>query len=95
MRFVDTPIRVEGPRLPQGTYLARAALTPDNAALFLPSAASTVTFRVGADAVGGKSASALPNTGGPDLAWLLLGGGLVAVGAGGVGYGRRRSTFAA
>ncbi|GAA3550967.1 LPXTG cell wall anchor domain-containing protein [Nocardioides daeguensis] len=93
VHFTDRPIRVTGPRLPKGAYLARQDFSPDNTALFLPSSDST-RFRIGA-ADGGEPGGALPNTGGPDMAWLLLGGGLVAVGAGGVGFGRRRGTAAA
>ncbi|MCR1782772.1 LPXTG cell wall anchor domain-containing protein [Nocardioides carbamazepini] len=95
VHFVDQAIRVEGPRLPKGKYVATAALTPDNAALFLPSSGTTQTFRVDSDddngsGGGGDQGAGLPNTGGPDLMWLLLGGGLVVAGAGGVSYGRRR-----
>lgn len=89
VHFVDQVVSVEGPRLPQGSYLARAALTPDDAATFLPSSALT-DFRIGAGGTPPHD-DGLPNTGGPDLLWLLLGGGLVAAGLGGVGYGRRRS----
>ncbi|GAA1530489.1 LPXTG cell wall anchor domain-containing protein [Nocardioides humi] len=93
VHFVDKPIRVTGPRLPKGPYLARADLSPDNADLFLPSS-DTTRFRIGADG-GGDNGGGLPNTGGPDLMWLILGGGLVVAGAGGVGYGRRRTDAAA
>lgn len=94
VHFVDKPVRVTGPRLPKGSYLARAELSPDNAALFLPSS-DTTRFRIGAGEGGhDTSGGGLPNTGGPDLMWLLLGGGLVAVGAGGVSYGRRREAAA-
>jgi LPXTG-motif cell wall-anchored protein len=95
VHFVDKPIRVTGPRLPKGGYLAHAALSPDDTARFLPSS-DTTTFRIGAaGGGGGDKGGALPNTGGPDLIWLVLGAGLVAAGAGGVGYGRRRSVPAA
>lgn len=94
VHFTDKPVRVKGPRLPKGGYLAHAALSPDNAALFLPSS-DTARFRIGAADGGGDKGGALPNTGGPDLLWLVLGGGLVAAGVGGVGYGRRRVTAAA
>lgn len=92
VHFVDQPVRVTGPTLPRGRYLATAALDPDDA-IFLPSDTAT-TFRI---AVGGETGGEdddddnLPNTGGPDMMWLLLGGALVAAGAGGVTYGRRRS----
>lgn len=93
VHFTDKPVRVKGPRLPKGAYLARAELSPDNAALFLPSS-DTTRFRIGS-VDGGDRGGVLPNTGGPDMLWLVLGGGLVAVGAGGVGYGRRRATAVA
>ncbi|TNM42877.1 LPXTG cell wall anchor domain-containing protein [Nocardioides albidus] len=94
VHFTNKPVRVEGPRLPKGGYLARAALSPDDAALFLPSSDDT-RFRIGAAGGGGDQSGGLPNTGGPDLLWLVLGGALVAVGAGSVGYGRRRAPIAA
>ncbi|MBM0128098.1 LPXTG cell wall anchor domain-containing protein [Pimelobacter simplex] len=95
VHFTDKPVRVKGPRLPKGGYLAHAALSPDNAALFLPSS-DTARFRIGAaDGGGDDKGGALPNTGGPDLLWLVLGGGLVAAGVGSVSYGRRRATAAA
>lgn len=93
VHFTDKPVRVTGPRLPKGGYLAHAALSPDDAAKFLPSS-DTTHFRIGS-ADGGDKNGALPNTGGPDLAWLVLGAGLVAAGAGGVSYGRRRAAVAA
>ncbi|MBM7519279.1 LPXTG cell wall anchor domain-containing protein [Nocardioides nitrophenolicus] len=94
VHFTDQPVRVTGPRLPKGGYLARAALSPDDTAKFLPSS-DTTRFRIGSVDGGGDKSGALPNTGGPDLMWLLLGGALVAAGAGGVGYGRRRAPAAA
>ncbi len=96
VHFVDDPVRIVGPRLPKGTYLASAEFTPDDVDLFLPSDDST-RFRVGAG--GGDDGDddgndGLPNTGGPNMMWLILGGGLVAAGAGGVGISRRRQTAA-
>lgn len=93
VHFVDQPVRVEGPVVPRGRYTASAALTPADGALFLPSDATTA-FRIGADGeTGGEDDSdngGLPDTGGPDLIWLLLGTALVGAGAAGVGFGRRR-----
>lgn len=91
VHFVDDEVRVTGPTLPRGRYLATAALTPDDETLFLPSDAA-VAFRVGAGGApgDGEDDGALPDTGGPNMMWLLLGTGLLAAGAGGVGYGRRR-----
>jgi LPXTG-motif cell wall-anchored protein len=96
VHFVDKTISIEGPRLPKGTYLGTAHLTPDDGGLFLPSS-DTTEFRVGAvpGGQGGDNNGNLPNTGGPNVLWLLLGGGLLVAGAGGVGFGRRRSDPAA
>lgn len=99
VHFVGDEVRVTGPRLPRGRYLATASFTPDNADLFLASDAA-MAFRIGAGAGGGPGDSdnggaGLPDTGGPNLLWLLLGTGLLAAGAGGVTYSRRRETATA
>ncbi|HWJ65991.1 MAG TPA: hypothetical protein VNT31_04900 [Nocardioides sp.] len=97
VHFVDEPVRIEGPALASGRYIATAEFTPDDADTFLPSDDLT-GFRVGAGGeTGGETEDngGLPDTGGPNLLWLLLGTGLVAAGAGGVGYGRRRGAAAA
>lgn len=97
VHFVDEPITIEGPSLPEGSYLGTASLTPDNADFFLPSD-DTDAFRLG---VGGETEGeeeengGLPNTGGPNLMWLVLGTGLVAAGVAGVSYSRRRQGAAA
>lgn len=90
VHFVDDAVPVTGPALPRGNYLATAALTPDDADFFLPSD-DTTAFRIGAGDTGGEDdGGSLPNTGGPNVMWLLLGTGLVGAGVGGVGYSRRR-----
>ncbi len=93
VHFVDEPVKVTGPVLPRGRYTASAALTPADGDLFLPSD-TTIAFRMGAGGeTGGEDDSdngGLPNTGGPNVLWLILGSGLVAAGAGSVGYARRR-----
>lgn len=89
VHFVDDAVPVTGPSLPRGRYIATAALTPDDAALFLPSDDST-TFRLGVGGTDEGDDGSLPNTGGPNMMWLLLGTALVGAGVGGVGYGRRR-----
>lgn len=95
VHFVDQPITIEGPGLPKGSYIGTASLTPDDSGLFLPSD-DTDAFRIGvAGETGGEEEGGLPNTGGPNVMWLVLGTGLVAAGAGGVGYGRRREGAAA
>lgn len=95
VHFVDEPVEISGPSLPRGTYLGYAALTPDDADFFLPSD-DTTTFRIGAggETGGEEDPDGLPNTGGPNVMWLILGSGLVAAGAGSVGYGRRRQDVA-
>lgn len=94
VHFEGDPITIEGPSLPKGRYLGTAALTPDNGDLFLPSD-DTDAFRLGVrNDVGaeddGNNGAGLPDTGGPNMMWLLVGTGLVAAGAGGVAYSRRR-----
>ncbi|MCX6400442.1 MAG: LPXTG cell wall anchor domain-containing protein [Propionibacteriales bacterium] len=96
VHFVDEPITIEGPGLPKGSYIGTAELTPDDTGLFLPSD-DTDLFRVGADGETGgeEDDGGLPNTGGPNFMWLILGTGLVGAGAGGVTYSRRRQDAAA
>ncbi|GAA4803901.1 LPXTG cell wall anchor domain-containing protein [Nocardioides caeni] len=88
VHFVDEPVAIAGPSLPEGRYLVTAEFTPDDPNQFLPSDASLV-FRLAEDG-DTDDGEDLPNTGGPNMMWLLLGGGLLAAGAGGVTYGRRR-----
>lgn len=91
VHFADDAVPVTGPALPRGRYIATAALTPDDAGLFLPSD-DTTAFRLGAGETGGEEDDdgSLPDTGGPNVIWLLLGTCLVGAGVAGVGYSRRR-----
>lgn len=94
VHFEGDPVAIETPALPKGSYTVTAAFTPDDGGAFLDSD-NTAQFRVrvGGDTGGvdeSEGSGGLPNTGGPNLMWLLLGGGLVAAGASGVAYGRRR-----
>lgn len=96
VHFVDDAIRITGPVLPRGRYIASAALTPDDGDLFLPSDDTTAfRIRLGGETGGEDDNGGLPNTGGPNVMWLLLGTGLLAAGAGGVGFGRRREVATA
>lgn len=92
VHFTDDPVRIVGPRLPRGSYAATAEFTPDDSTLFLPSDDAT-NFRVGDEVspVAAGPGDGLPDAGGPNLMWLLLGGGLVAAGAGALGLSRRRA----
>ena len=96
VHFVDDPVRIQGPALPKGTYTGTAAFTPTDPTTYLPSSDST-RVRVGAGGPGDDSdnGGALPDTGGPNMMWLLLGAGLVVAGAGSVTFARRRTPAAA
>lgn len=91
VHFVDEPVAIEAGSLPAGRYIVTAAFTPDDRGFFGDSA-NTRRFTLGAGEAGGDEDGdgGLPNTGGPNMMWLLFGGGLVAAGAGGVTYARRR-----
>lgn len=94
VRYEGSPLRIVGPRLSKGDHVASIRFVPD-AGLFL-GCSDTVRFRVGSQAVGGEDdlagdGDALPDTGGPDLLWLLLGLGLVTVGGAVVGGSRLRA----
>lgn len=81
------------------TYLASGSFSPSNPARYLPSSGSARTT-VGSGNNGGGGGSnggttgGLPNTGGPDLGWLIAGVALLGAGAGAVGLSRRRVTAA-
>ncbi|WP_435770815.1 hypothetical protein [Nocardioides sp. SYSU DS0651] len=83
-RYDGDTLRVVGPRLRPGQYIASMRFTPDNE--LYGSCTDAVGFRVGAAGGPGgdrtPDAAGLPNTGGPHLTLLLLGLGLVAVGGG-------------
>lgn len=97
------PIRVDGPVLgTEGSYRVTAAFRAEDPRMFRR-CADAAEFAV--DAVGGEQdpdrdpeqgpggdslGGILPDTGGPDLLWLLLGLALVGGGAGAVVYSRRR-----
>jgi LPXTG-motif cell wall-anchored protein len=87
-------IAVTGPALGRGSYVATAVFSPATHR-FLGSHGLD-SFRLGAgspnDNPGTTEPGALPATGGPDLLWLLLGGGLLVAGIGTVVVARRRST---
>ncbi|HWI42795.1 MAG TPA: hypothetical protein VNS81_04210 [Nocardioides sp.] len=100
--YKGSPIRVTGPHLRPGHYVAKMAFQP--ASSVYQSCNASVGFGVSPASAGGPghgSANAgspgngigglLPNTGGPHLALLLLGLALV-VGGGGVVTGSRRLT---
>lgn len=100
-RYDGGRLLVEGPELAPGAYVASAAFAPDTET-FLPSEEMT-RFRLGGgdgdgDADGDSSednGGILPDTGGPNLLWLLLGTALVGGGVGVVVYVRRRQAAAA
>lgn len=86
-RYEGAPLRIVGPRLGAGDYLAGLAFSPEGN--LYASCNDTTRFRVAAGEVGGRDSGGgpggsgfLPNTGGPHLILLLLGLGMVAVGGG-------------
>lgn len=88
-------VRIQGPTLAQGTYVANAAFDPSGDT-YRPSRTAQ-RFHIGATPAShnpgdddSDQGGLLPDTGGPYLVWLLLGGGLVAAGGGAVVYARRR-----
>lgn len=91
VHFTGTPVTFDGPALPAGRYIGTAAFTPSDPSAFLPSDGSTA-FRLsaGGETNPGDDNGGLPNTGGPNMLWLVLGGALVVGGASSVAYARRR-----
>ncbi|GAB4012731.1 LPXTG cell wall anchor domain-containing protein [Nocardioides ultimimeridianus] len=95
---INGSVAVDGQVAQVGTYVVSGSFTPTNSAKYLPSSNAT---RAGVKAVGGQhhnnggGGSGLPNTGGPDLGWLIAGLVLAGAGAGTVAYARRRQPAAA
>ena len=91
-------VRVVGPVLPRGAYRVSTHFTPANPATF-KGCRATAPFRMGVGpqhghhGPGGNGTGplgVLPDTGGPDVMWLLLGTTLVGAGATSVVVARRR-----
>jgi LPXTG-motif cell wall-anchored protein len=94
---INGTVGVKGQVAQVGTYLIAASFSPTNSAKYLPSSNAT---RAPVKALGGKhdnnnGGGGLPNTGGPDLGWLIAGLVLAGAGAGTVAYARRRQPAAA
>lgn len=92
LAYSGAAVTVKGPKARVGKNPVEARFTPADPKRFAPCVGNDVVSV--ADEVGGKSASpsgGLPNTGGPHLAILLTGAGLVAVGGGLAERGRRRA----
>lgn len=88
------PVTVTGQVAESGNYMIAGRFSPTNAAKYLPSSSSLTTGVKGGggnNSGGGGGGGGLPNTGGPDLAWLIAGFALAGTGAGVVLYARRRS----
>jgi hypothetical protein len=84
-------VTVTGQVAHAGSYVIVARFSPSNSAKYLPSSNS---LRTGIKAAGGQGndngAGGLPNTGGPDLGWLVAGFALAGAGAAAVAFSRRR-----
>ncbi|MCX6400440.1 MAG: LPXTG cell wall anchor domain-containing protein [Propionibacteriales bacterium] len=90
VRYEGDELRIVGPRLAKGEYVAKVRFAPDGGAYL--GCRDSARFRVGGgvdpdDEVGGEET--LPDTGGPHLLLLLMGAAMVAVGGGFVGGSRR------
>ncbi|GAA1530506.1 hypothetical protein [Nocardioides humi] len=88
VRYDGATVEILGPRLTAGVHRARATFVPDDPVQFAR-CRDSAQVRVGSDETGGGGP--LPNTGGPHLAVLLAGIGLVVTGGGLVERGRRRA----
>ncbi|WP_182379994.1 hypothetical protein [Nocardioides sp. WS12] len=90
VRYEGSPLRIVGPRLSRGDHVASIRFQPDPGPFL--GCKDTVRFRVGGEVGGEEEAgggASLPDTGGPAVLWLILGAGLVAMGAELVGSSRR------
>lgn len=100
--YKGAPTTVEGPLLIAGPYHVSSQFVPDNAASYR-TCRGNLDFKVGVGPTNehhgpggnpngeGPQSGVLPDTGGPDLMWLLLGTGLIGAGATSVVAGRRRA----
>ncbi|UMG93220.1 LPXTG cell wall anchor domain-containing protein [Nocardioides sp. TF02-7] len=107
VRYEGEPLRLRGPALPDGRYVVTSQFNPDDASFADCDGRAVVT--VGGqlpdddpEGPGGSddndenapAGGFLPDTGGPDLLWLLLGIGMVGTGAVVVARSRRREPAA-
>ncbi|GAB2974384.1 LPXTG cell wall anchor domain-containing protein [Nocardioides montaniterrae] len=75
-----------------GSYVSNASFTPANTAKYLPSRGADRASVSTSGPTGSTSTSGggLPNTGGPDFAWIIAGFGLLIAGAGAIAFAARR-----
>lgn len=98
VRTDGSPATLLGPVVPRGTHRITTRFVPDDATESRQcqgEVAFTVGTRGNGDENGDNDSDAegiLPNTGGPNLLWLLLGLSLVGGGATAIVYARRRET---
>ncbi|GAB3855630.1 hypothetical protein GCM10028801_11550 [Nocardioides maradonensis] len=88
---------VSGQVAQAGSYVITGRFSPSNTAQYLPSSNATraaVSGQKGEHHDNGGGGG-LPNTGGPDLGWLIAGLVLAGAGVGTVAYARRRTPTAA
>lgn len=102
LRYEGDPVQLRGPALPDGRYVVTSQFNPDDASFVECDGRAVLT-------VGGQtsdpdpegpgdgddgSGGFLPDTGGPDLFWLLVGVGMVGTGSVVVARSRRREAAA-